>query len=76
MTCQPDDGVKPQAGAGMAREIQRIERNAARGAFLAIRPTRRCQPNYRRIPSRCRTNGGSGGIRTHDQRLKRALLYR
>jgi len=44
MTCQPESGVKPQPGARMANEFQRVERTAARGEFLARRAPRPCRP--------------------------------
>ena len=55
---------------GRLKEVPRM------AAILALRRAAACRSNYRSSLSRCRTIGGSGGIRTHDQRLKRALLYR
>ena len=76
MTCQRAAARRRQPGRRMGDEIRSVEINAARCAHLAIGPPTARRADDRRMLSRCRTIGGLGGDRTHDHRLKRALLYR
>ena len=76
MTCQRAGASGRQPGRRTGDGVTNFEINAARYALIAIGSPRARRPNYQRMLSRCRTNGGLGGDRTHDHRLKRALLYR